>query len=265
MLTKTQLAFLQSAQALRNTTGKLYLWTFTFEKVYPAWHYQDLWHRFQKDLQHCGTSMFYGLRVVQMHESHGFHYHCLFNEYVDARRVWRIARKHGMGHIDVKKVKSGDGAINYVMRYLTSDAQPFPIRLRRWGGMFGFPCQSVNDLRFVHPASDTVTYCTRFWGRGTFGKDTISAIYNSPNCQTGDYRALMCALSYREHKVLSSFNWTDDEISFAQTQKPFSDWISKDDTLWETGFMPSLLKRDESLYWRENKVEKESCNVAIWC
>jgi len=244
---RNKVAFKLSAEALHDTTGKLYLWTFTFASVYDAWHYAKLWKNFSRDLQQAGTPFLAGIWAVQQHQSHGFHYHVLLNEYLDARRVWRICRKHKMG-CDAVRVKNTDHAINYVARYLSrEDNAEFPIRVRRWGAMYGFAPVRNSDVQLVHPHQDAVRYACRFWGRGAFGLDQISALYSSPN-GTGDYRTLFVALDYGLHRRMDAFTFTQDRIDWYLSRRNYyTSWITcKTQSVWRPSPMVDFLKVSEN-------------------
>src|ERR1019366_7430701 len=215
-----------SAEYMREITGSLYFWTFTFRRVHHAWHYPQLWHAFMESLENVCPEDTYGIRVVEMHDGengrgHGFHYHVLLNRWVDARRVWRLCKQHEMG-CDAQKVRQKDwqNSVKYLTKYLTKDAAPFPICPRRVGGMFGMPMERKRDIRFIHPHSDSVSYLTRLWGRGAFGSDVVGRIYDSPNC-AGDYKTLIVGLEYKNERKCDVFNWPERYFDMALTRSPY--------------------------------------------
>lgn len=244
-MTKHQMAFLWSAERLRETTGHIYFWTFTFRHVHNAWEYQNLWHKFQFDLANACPDDTCGIRVVQMHpgengRGHGFHYHCLFNRWIDSRRIWRICRKHEMG-CDAKKIKQKDWekSVHYLARYLTKEAEPFPIRLRRWGSMFGFTANRMSDLKFQHPANDSIKYVMVFLGRAGVGSDLVGVLYSSPYMR-GDWKTLLCALHYKEHRKFEIFNVKESYLEDLMGLNYYQAWISEDATIYEPGYMPNV-------------------------
>lgn len=246
-MNKQQFHFKCSAERLLATTGRLYFWTFTFKQVHHAWQYAHLWHAFTLGLEHCCPDDTLGMRVLQMHpgidgRGHGFHYHCLFNRYIDARRVWRLCRLHGMG-CDAQRVKRADydRSIAYLSRYLTVEAMDFPIRVRRVASMFGFPMDRIVDIKCVHPHSDSARYLSRFWGRSSIGVDTMGRVYTSANC-TGDFKTLLVGLHYKQFRTHESFDWTHDVFENMLEQAPYRDWVCRDDTIYNPTWLPSYLE-----------------------
>ena len=139
------------------------------------------------------------------------------------------------------KVKgSPRSAALYLAKYLTKDGHT-AAKLRRVGSVFGFRMVPKNRLTFVHPCNDSMTYLTRLWGRGQFGPEQIGQIYSSPNC-TGDYRTLIVGLDYQEKRRMDSFSWCEDKCREVLAEKPYCDWISEGDTIYEPGRMPRLLE-----------------------
>jgi hypothetical protein len=248
MFTKQQMALIWSVESLAKTSGKLYLWRFSWAGVYNMWYYPRMWKKFTDDLSHVVPDYTMGIRVVerfpgnnQYDLSHGLHYHVVFNQRIDVRQVWRLCRKHGMG-CHVQKVKGDVRATAvYVAKYLTKDVVSWPVRIRRWGSVFGAFNHCVNDIKLVHPHSDSVKYLTKFWGRGQFGREQICSIYNSVNC-SGDWKTLMVALDYKERRRMDSFEWSEPVLTRLIRAKPFRDWIDYDATIWRPGRMPDLLE-----------------------
>jgi hypothetical protein len=242
-MNKQQVAFMWSAERLRDTTGHLYFWTFTFKETYDLWQYGGMWKTFTKALEHLATEPgLYGMRVCQLHPGgHGLHYHCLINQWIDARQVWQLCRRMGMG-CNAVKVKQGSwrGAVKYLCKYLTRETEPFPINMRRVGSMWGFPMYAVNDIYQEHPARDSVLYLIRFWGRGSIGSGVIHAAYNSPNCR-GDYRTLIVAVDYAENRRMGSFTWTEQKMEDSLKMYPYRDWVNYGDTIYQPSWMPALL------------------------
>jgi hypothetical protein len=245
-MNKHQLAFKWSAERLMSITGKLYFWTFTFKQVHHAWHYPYLFKKFAEGLENVAPPDTGGLRVLQVHpgeygRGHGIHYHCLFNRYINAGRVWRLCRQHGMG-CDAKRVKITEAisAVNYVSRYLTRDENDLPCTMRRWGAMWGFCSDRISDLKFEHPAADSMLYLGRHLGRGSFGSDLIQRAYDSPHMR-GDYKVLMIALDYKQNRDSSIFNRRESFFENALFEKPFSDWVYPENTIYHPGFMPQYL------------------------
>jgi len=255
-MNKSQAAFTWTCENMMSVTGTLYMWTFTFEKVYPAWHYSRLWNRFVQDWRDIVPLGCEGVRVVQMHKRHGFHYHALVSHFIPAARMWKIARKHGMEMIDVfdtrkgrrgsKRVYTPEEAIAYCSRYLsdeTRDQNKFPIRLRRWGGLFGTQVVTCGDIVYNSPHSDCLRYAAGLWGRGADVHMALCRFRGSPY-RFGDYRSLMCIVDYKQFGRFDSFHWPESEFDRIMDERlsPWFDWVkSEDETIWEPGFLPRIL------------------------
>jgi hypothetical protein len=244
MYSKQQCAFVWSAERLYLTTGKMYFWTFTFKETYHIWQYMPLWDVFVKALERIANEPnLMGMRVVQMHPGgHGLHFHCLINQWLDARQVWRLCRRLKMGcdaiHLKNKDWREG---VKYLCRYMTRDCEKFPISIRRVGSMWGFPMYPIRDLRFIHPNTDALAYLTRYWARGSYGLDVIKKVYESPNC-TGDYRTLIVALHFQLTRTCESFYWTEQKMLDSLDVEPFNHWVRPEDTIYEPGLMPRKLE-----------------------
>ena len=142
----------------------------------------------------------------------------------------------------VEKVKDPKTAALYLAKYLTKDEKATQCCTRRVGGMFGFFMVPKDRLTFTHPHSDSVSYLTKFWGRGQFGREQISAIYNSVNC-SGDWRTLLVGLDYKVNKRMESFSWAEDYCLDMMETHPFCDWVDYGASIYEPGRMPVLLKK----------------------
>lgn len=110
-----------------------FMWTLTFEKVYP-----DSWcgnmHRllvgYLRDEARNRPQLFPfgfgGVRVVEVHpQGHGLHYHWVIRGRIPLSIVRRCARRAGFGHVfiardDRRRFRAVDlGAAGYVAKYLT--------------------------------------------------------------------------------------------------------------------------------------------------
>lgn len=134
---KSRVAFLLSAQMLFEHSPKsMYLWLFTFEKVYNDWEYPRLWNEFTKRL-HDLYPLACGLRVLEVHPGgHGLHYHLLINRRLSIQLVNRISHKYGIGFTSVQKCWDF-GAALYLAKYLTKEmrrgGQRLHGKIQRWG------------------------------------------------------------------------------------------------------------------------------------
>lgn len=143
LLTKSQAAFIMTAQTMFETWDKIYFWTFTFKDVWPDWWYPPAWNRFITELRNCHAGQLMGLRVVESFD-HGLHYHALLNIRVSVHLVRRIGKKYGIGWVDVRRCD--EGAAFYLAKYLGKHTGTLTKGMRRWGTIGGMPKVRKNDI-----------------------------------------------------------------------------------------------------------------------
>jgi len=133
---KSQAAFVLTAEKFFDIYPKAYFWTFTFTSVMPDWWYSRNWAGFIRDLQHLHGEMVLGLRVIEVHPGgHGLHYHAILNKRMNVHFVRRLGRRHGIGRVHVKTCDMG--AAHYLVPYLSKDDTLFK-GIRRWSTVGGF-------------------------------------------------------------------------------------------------------------------------------
>ena len=97
---------------------------------------------------------FSGVRVAELHKTHGVHFHALMNRRLDVRLVRRVGHCHGIGRIHVCVAdQNGDAAAKYLSKYL-SKQRSGPLcesgrRARRWASFGPIKgtriCDLIND------------------------------------------------------------------------------------------------------------------------
>lgn len=128
--------------------ARVYFWTFTFVQTQPIWRAAAAWSALQRQLFDW-FGRFPGLRVAEMHQEHGLHFHVLVNERLPIAVVRRLAERYGFGRIEVQVVRNKQAAARYLVKYLAKgDPLPCP-GMRRWSRFGGlgepvsnFECQS---------------------------------------------------------------------------------------------------------------------------
>ena len=93
-----------------------------------------------------------GLKVVELHQNHGIHWHALLNKRIWAGAVRRLGARHGIGRIHVKRADAG--AIEYLCKYLTKQCkteQTLFSRVRRWSTVGGFKGTLNKDVEIDSP------------------------------------------------------------------------------------------------------------------
>ena len=83
-MTKSKAAFLFASRTLGKQ--QLYLWTFTFAEVLPVKATRKKWnHLLTLLLRTWGTLQ--GLRVFELHKTHGLHVHLVTNRFIDVNQA----------------------------------------------------------------------------------------------------------------------------------------------------------------------------------
>jgi len=160
LMTKSQYAFTFSCEKLFREWDKVYFWTFTFIAV--PWH-DDLameeWNMLNRRL-HNNYWDLKGVRVVEMHRSHGIHFHCFVNKRLPVDEVRKIIEGNGrlfghncrlnFGRIDVEKCDKSPESIAYLSLYLSKQyrSDNWFGRRRRWGAMGGFRTSRCCDIEY---------------------------------------------------------------------------------------------------------------------
>ena len=144
---KTSLAFQMSADRLFMYCNEVYFWTFTFRQVprnddWAMWQWANLMRAFKT----C-FPLHKGVRVVELHETHGIHYHALINRRIAMDVIRRIAYPFGFGVMWVEHCDNGTAG--YLAKYLTKSYRAenhFTKGRRRWGNIGRWANCKVRDL-----------------------------------------------------------------------------------------------------------------------
>ena len=143
-ITKSRAAFLFSAQRLAEISRRLYFWTFTWEEEWLALEiYRRSWNRFTTALQRRTKADFAALRVWEEHQGgHGLHVHMLANERLDVNLVRVLAKRAGIGRINVRRAVQRDA--EYLAKYMTKRGK---IRgVRQWAALGNWQHTKVSDV-----------------------------------------------------------------------------------------------------------------------
>jgi len=92
-----------------------------------------------------------GVRVTELHKSHGIHFHLLLNRRIPLERMKRMGWEYGFGRMGV--VRADIGTAEYLAKYLSKQyrlANDFGGR-RRWGTIGGFPPSRCRDIAYDTP------------------------------------------------------------------------------------------------------------------
>ncbi len=164
-MTKSEAAFILSAQEFFDQTPYVYFWTFTVVGVYPDWCYSQIWCRFIRSLCDLYGNTLRGLKVVELHKKHGIHWHALLNKRIWVGEVRRIGKRYGIGRVHVKLANRG--SIAYLAKYVSKQfksEQRLHARCCRWGTVGGFRGVRVKDIQIDSVFHRAVKFCQRELG-----------------------------------------------------------------------------------------------------
>lgn len=163
LLSRSVAAYTFTAERLAAESEKLYFWTFTFKSVpiTDEMAMQD-WADLMKRLTYY-YPMLKGIRVVELHQSHGIHFHCIVNYRIQIDRLRSIFRGNGclvggprtryldFGRLSV--TRCDPQTILYLSKYMTKqyrDENNFG-RRRRWGTIGGLRATRCKDIEYDSP------------------------------------------------------------------------------------------------------------------
>lgn len=125
---KTQVAFQMSVERLAER-GRLYFWTFTFKEKLDIIETRKRWNHLLTLMKQTWPKMC-GLRVFELHKSHGLHVHLLTDRFIDVNRARELAKRAGWGRIHVKRIPASKAG--YLGKYLSKERPPCFKRWRLW-------------------------------------------------------------------------------------------------------------------------------------
>ena len=160
-MTKSKAAFIMSVEKLFDESERVFMWTITFRDVMPVWWYMNTHTLFVREVQKWYRK-FRGLRVTEVHNLHGIHYHWLVDTWMDVELVRHLGRKFGIGRVHA--VEADRGAALYLAKYMSKKKQaPSIAKLSKWGTLGGFiPCR-VRDIEITSPSSDRIKTACEDW------------------------------------------------------------------------------------------------------
>ena len=131
---KSRAAFEFTVRKMLRQNPKLYFWTFTFRGVHSLKRAMELWNQLLTMLRR--KLQFRGVRVLELHEEHGCHFHVITNRRFSIRAILTLGERHGFGRTDVRRVSNVAGEIAYVCKYL-SKRRPGRLKHARLWSAFG--------------------------------------------------------------------------------------------------------------------------------
>jgi len=123
---------------------KLYFWTFTFREVHSLKTAMGRWNQFLTLLKR--KLGFRGVRVLELHEEHGCHFHVITNQRFPIRKILALAERYGFGRIDVGGITDPAQAVRYRCKYLSKRRLPCLKRARLWSAFGDIERTRVKDV-----------------------------------------------------------------------------------------------------------------------
>ena len=141
---KSRAAFEFTVRKMLRQNPKLYFWTFTFRDVHSFKRAMQLWNQLLTLLKR--KFGFRGVRVLELHEEHGCHFHVITNRRFPIRKVLALRERYGFGRIDVRRVTDADRAISYLCKYLSKRREHCLKRTRLWSAFGRIERTRVRDV-----------------------------------------------------------------------------------------------------------------------
>lgn len=166
LMSKTQYAFMFTCEEFFRVNPHVYFWTFTFKNVPSCDEAAMLdWDSFSKRLSYWYPES-WGVRVTELHKSHGIHFHFFLNRRIAIDQMRKIVFGTGntngrnryldFGRLSVAKCDKSPQSIAYLTLYLTKKYRLdnwFGHR-RRWGCMGGFTPSRCRDVVYESVATE---------------------------------------------------------------------------------------------------------------
>lgn len=117
-----------SISALYDRSPKVYMWTFTFPVRLHTWLTPGAWSALTRLLRDY-YGRIEGVRVMEMHKTHGVHFHVLVDRRLSVHVVRRLAKRCGFGRVHVCRIKREDAG--YVTKYVGKQTER-PHGMKQW-------------------------------------------------------------------------------------------------------------------------------------
>jgi hypothetical protein len=141
---KSRSAFEFTVRKMLRQNPRLYFWTFTFQEVHSLKTAMGLWNQFLTLLKR--KLRFRGVRVLELHDEHGCHFHVVTNQRFPIRKILAFSKRYGFGRMDVRPVPDVARAIGYLCKYLSKSRPPCLKRARLWSAFGDVERTRVKDV-----------------------------------------------------------------------------------------------------------------------
>lgn len=103
-----------------------------------------LWNQFLTLLKR--KLQFRGVRVLELHDEHGCHFHVVTNQRFPIREILALGERYGFGRINVRRVTDAARAISYLCKYLSKPRVRCLKRARLWSAFGKIERTRVKDV-----------------------------------------------------------------------------------------------------------------------
>jgi hypothetical protein len=141
---KSRSAFEFTVRKMLRQNPKLYFWTFTFREVHSQKNAMRLWNQFLTLLKR--KLGFRGVRVLELHDEHGCHFHVVTNQRFPIRKILAFSERYGFGRLHVRPVSDAKSAIKYLCKYLSKSRPGCLKRARLWSAFGTIERTRVKDV-----------------------------------------------------------------------------------------------------------------------
>jgi hypothetical protein len=172
---KSRSAFEFTVRKMLRQNPKLYFWTFTFREVHSQKDAMRLWNQFLTLLKR--KLRFRGVRVLELHEDHGCHFHVITNQRFPIRKILAFAERYGFGRLNVKPVHDPVTAIAYLCKYLSKPRPGCLKRARLWSAFGEIERTRVKDVLIDTPMSRLIR---RIMGKRSVDEELEDAAGTAP-------------------------------------------------------------------------------------
>jgi hypothetical protein len=124
--------------------AKLFFWTFTYRDVHSLKFAMRLWNEFLTILKR--KLGFRGVRVLELHDEHGVHFHVITNKRYKIGTILAIGERYGFGRTHVQWIKNVAGGIAYLCKYLSKPRAMCLKRVRLWAAFGNVERTRVSDI-----------------------------------------------------------------------------------------------------------------------
>ena len=141
---KSRSAFEFTVRKMLRRSPKLYFWTFTFREVHSLKIAMERWNHFLTLLKR--KLGFRGVRVLELHEEHGCHFHVITNQRFPIRKILALGVRYGFGRIDVRRITDATQTVSYLCKYLSKPRVRCLKRARLWSAFGKIERTRVRDV-----------------------------------------------------------------------------------------------------------------------